>query len=493
MKTPKEIYEENKQKHKLIIKQKHELDEIMYCGNTYRDNFDSGSCYRIIEEDNNNMITSKYGYCMFHNEKLDDTKNNVSKTYLCKCGKSRFLSNESITCQKCYSNIPKKIKVTSDFFKNITVYYCDLEKECTGHFEFSLRSECCYNHYGMETYTKCKGILKMKEEDIDEQDIIDEDSCFYVYNFIKSSTQRKIFGDEEKDEKDEKKENNQIIKLLNELETQKKSEIYNTLKRENLECPICYKSIIDSITITSCSHAFHSECLLSWNESHKKNCPMCRNKDMSYDFVYNSNSNDCNENPKAIYKENFKNIKLLKKEDDYLDSIKYCGSKYYAFFNGTFDDYTEDDACYRIIDYNDKKRITIETEFCKIHDNCPIKIVKNYVCECGKKDSLSDDTIQCKGCLDLIPEYIEKCTENFNSVQIHYCSSNIIENTMDFYSSFRNYYRNNYRRDDNCPGHFEFRGICYCDDRCCVSPIYVSECEKDNWYGDDELEVQIEF
>lgn len=515
--NPKEIYNENKKNHILIKKQESELTHLDYCDD----------CYRIIEKDNTDMIIEEYRFCIFHNsgENCDEngencencTKTRINKEYTCECGKKRSLGNKKLTCKKCYSIIPKKIKIPSDFFTAVDIFYCnDFGKKCTGHFEFSHYETCSY---GINKVTNCKGSLKMKTilEKYEfnrsyEIDVVDKNECFYSVQLTKSLGEdsswntkksrrltRTYFELNNYVEKEKVKlENNKIVKLLNELNTQKNSEICKTLLRENLECSICHDSIHDSLIITSCYHGFHSECLSKWNDMYKNNCPMCRNENTSISYKFEYNSEKDKENPKYIYNENMRTISILKKKEKYLDSLKYCGASYYTFgetFGENISDDKDDDACYRVIDLNNSERITTETEFCKIHENSPTKIIKNYLCECGKKENLSNNIIDCKECIDLIPEYIneEEAYEFFDRVELQYC--NINENNENEYASLH-FLRINYKKDDNCPGHFAFsNGQCHCNNRYCSTiPFYMSDCEKEvGWCDSGGIQIKIDL
>ena len=46
---------------------------------------------------------------------------------------------------------------------------------------------------------------------------------------------------------------------------------------ENPECPICFKSIVNSFVITKCHHKFCIDCLFK-QIVHKNSCPLCRKK-----------------------------------------------------------------------------------------------------------------------------------------------------------------------------------------------------------------------
>lgn len=47
---------------------------------------------------------------------------------------------------------------------------------------------------------------------------------------------------------------------------------------EPLDCPICYKPIIDgvNVSITICKHTFHTDCLIASGNACRNTCPMCR-------------------------------------------------------------------------------------------------------------------------------------------------------------------------------------------------------------------------
>ena len=92
--------------------------------------------------------------------------------------------------------------------------------------------------------------------------------------------------------------NEQLIKILEELNVEIKNfedrnEIINLVMKlwadnpyqENLDCPICLDTITNSNhLVTSCSHYFHSDCLIKYVIKSVKNnfksikCPQCRNQ-----------------------------------------------------------------------------------------------------------------------------------------------------------------------------------------------------------------------
>ena len=47
-----------------------------------------------------------------------------------------------------------------------------------------------------------------------------------------------------------------------------------------MDCPTCWDSIDaeSQVVSTPCGHVFHSDCIETWIDKGKKNCPQCRKK-----------------------------------------------------------------------------------------------------------------------------------------------------------------------------------------------------------------------
>ena len=57
-------------------------------------------------------------------------------------------------------------------------------------------------------------------------------------------------------------------------------EVHEDLKKEIINCSICYENYVDTteIIVTNCFHVFCIECLKKWIfDENKTSCPMCRN------------------------------------------------------------------------------------------------------------------------------------------------------------------------------------------------------------------------
>ena len=128
--------------------------------------------------------------------------------------------------------------------------------------------------------------------------------------------------------------NPELNKIFNDIE---KSQI-----KEDNKCRICMEEMLFGITVLSCKHKFHTECLKnSFNKYETKSCPYCRSYINWNSFKKNCNvkktngekcekicySDDfcCNYHSKLKLKKYIKNIKLNSKS---LASMKKKLQKY---------------------------------------------------------------------------------------------------------------------------------------------------------------------
>ena len=70
-----------------------------------------------------------------------------------------------------------------------------------------------------------------------------------------------------------------IQKTLRGKHGRKRAKKFRSIKRNNAiienECPICNEQLIEGVSVLSCGHRFHNECIEPWLTSHNS-CPLCR-------------------------------------------------------------------------------------------------------------------------------------------------------------------------------------------------------------------------
>ena len=98
-----------------------------------------------------------------------------------------------------------------------------------------------------------------------------------------------------------------------------------------MECPICFKEIIDNnACFTNCNHIFCYECLNKWFNKKRVDCPMCRSSILFFShnneknriiIIKNESNNQNNQNNQNI-QNNLNNINPIINNNTVIINIK---------------------------------------------------------------------------------------------------------------------------------------------------------------------------
>ena len=129
-------------------------------------------------------------------------------------------------------------------------------------------------------------------------------------------------------------------KIINQIEF-----INNNLKEEDINnCPVCLGKIGNNYALTDCGHHFCLECSNILGKNYYFNCPNCRFRNYSFNYVLkNKNFVEISENNKIekiinYIKENIKNYNKLLVICNFKDTFKFISTKFNKKYKCSFID-----------------------------------------------------------------------------------------------------------------------------------------------------------